>query len=142
MQGIAEFANGTYYFIESQQNISETFADALGGMLSVFAQNVQLTLTPIGNNTISEVHAGLRKRVDGDFANASTIVTSADVIGEESKEIVVELAMPPTAQHGTCDALKATLSYLDVVSGQMVTKEEVLSVKRVKTCAATSYPHP
>ena len=136
MQGIAECANGTYYFIESQENIPETFADALGGLLSVYAQNVELTIAPVATNTISEVHTGVCKRVDG----ASTIVTLADVFAEERKDVVVDLALSPAAQHGACDALKATVSFVNVVSGQMVTKEAVLTLLRVETCARFFFP--
>jgi hypothetical protein len=35
---IAEAGSGTYYYIESEENIPTAFADALGGLLSVASQ--------------------------------------------------------------------------------------------------------
>ena len=46
LQGISDAGSGTYYYIAGEENISEAFADALGGLLSVFAQNVQLRFKP------------------------------------------------------------------------------------------------
>lgn len=128
LQGIASSANGTYYFIESAENIPETFADALGGLLSVFAQNVELTITPLATNTVREVHTGQTKRSNG----TSTVVALPDVFAEERKDIVVDLLLPAVPLEGSTDTLKATVSYINVVSGQMVTGEVVLALQRAE----------
>ena len=38
--------DGSYYFVNNEQDVSTAFGDALGGVLSVVAQNVILTITP------------------------------------------------------------------------------------------------
>ena len=38
--------DGSYYFVNNEQDVSTAFGDALGGVLSVVAQNVMLTITP------------------------------------------------------------------------------------------------
>ena len=45
LRTIAEAGNGLFYFIDNQESIPESFCDCLGGLLSVAAQNLQLTLT-------------------------------------------------------------------------------------------------
>ena len=44
LRTIAEAGNGLFYFIENQESIPESFCDCLGGLLSVAAQNLVLTL--------------------------------------------------------------------------------------------------
>eukprot|EP00800_Vazella_pourtalesii_P016033 TRINITY_DN449_c0_g1_i1.p1 TRINITY_DN449_c0_g1~~TRINITY_DN449_c0_g1_i1.p1 ORF type:complete len:314 (-),score=75.67 TRINITY_DN449_c0_g1_i1:118-1059(-) len=45
LRTIAEAGNGLFYFIDNQESIPESFCDCLGGLLSVAAQNLVLTLT-------------------------------------------------------------------------------------------------
>ena len=44
LRTIAEAGNGLFYFIDSQESIPESFCDCLGGLLSVSAQNLKVTL--------------------------------------------------------------------------------------------------
>lgn len=46
LQKIAGAGNGNYYFIESPDEIPTAFADVLGGISSVTAQNVELHISP------------------------------------------------------------------------------------------------
>lgn len=41
---IAEVGNGMFYYIENPESIPESFCDCMGGLLSVAAQNIELTL--------------------------------------------------------------------------------------------------
>jgi hypothetical protein len=59
LQAVADAGNGTYYFIESPTSIADAFTDALGGLLSVCAQRVELRITPRHGTKISHVHTGL-----------------------------------------------------------------------------------
>lgn len=54
LRTIAEAGNGLFYFIDNQESIPESFCDCLGGLLSVAAQNLVLTLT-------AECMVGFRK---------------------------------------------------------------------------------
>merc|ERR1711968_119719 len=42
LQNISSAAQGLYYFIQTTEAIPDSFADCLGGLLSVAAQNVRL----------------------------------------------------------------------------------------------------
>merc|ERR1719408_446941 len=44
LKAISEVGNGLYFFIENNEVISESFADALGGLLTTFAQNIEIKL--------------------------------------------------------------------------------------------------
>jgi hypothetical protein len=42
---ISDQGSGMYYFVKDEEAISTAFADALGGLLSVVAQKIQMTIT-------------------------------------------------------------------------------------------------
>ena len=44
MNSIASLQNGNFYYIEDIKNIDVNFVDALGGLMSVIAQNVKISL--------------------------------------------------------------------------------------------------
>jgi len=55
LQKIADEGNGLYYFIEKEADISSAFADCLGGLISVAAQKMILTIEPLSGVTIKKV---------------------------------------------------------------------------------------
>lgn len=58
---ISEASGGDYYYVKSEEDIPAAFADALGGMLSVSAQNVELTITAASTNvTIENVNTSFK----------------------------------------------------------------------------------
>lgn len=44
LRGLAQVGKGMYYYLESTESIPSSFADCLGGLQSVVAQNVHLTV--------------------------------------------------------------------------------------------------
>ena len=59
-----------------------------------------------------------------------------DVFAEERKDVVVVVALEATAEPGDCDVLSATVSYINVISGRIVSREGTLAVQRAERCAA------
>ena len=57
LEAISTQGGGVYYYIDSNEKIPESFADCLGGLLSVVGQNLSLKLEAQGENTIIAVHA-------------------------------------------------------------------------------------
>jgi len=55
LQKIADEGNGLYYFIEKEADISSAFADCLGGLISVAAQKMILTIEPLSGVTIKKI---------------------------------------------------------------------------------------
>merc|ERR1712137_1020248 len=56
LKEISDAAEGMYYFIENADSIATSFADCLGGLLSVSAQGIELTIEACGGNTIGKIH--------------------------------------------------------------------------------------
>jgi tRNA U34 5-carboxymethylaminomethyl modifying enzyme MnmG/GidA len=44
MNGVAKVGDGSFYFIEKLDVVDEMFVDALGGLFSVLAQKVEISI--------------------------------------------------------------------------------------------------
>jgi hypothetical protein len=137
LQAISNAGNGTYYYVSTEENIAEAFADALGGLLSVVAQNVELRFTPAPTCTVSAPDNDLREHRDG----SDLIISVQDLYAEEAKDVVVSVEMPEV--EGTIEsALVATLfvTYIDIVNGMPAERSLPLSLRRavppLRTAAA------
>ena len=88
---LAEAGSGSYYFIEKEDNIATAFADALGGLLSVAAQNLQLTFVPAPGVVVDEVHTSFTTSQESGGARSVRI---GDLLSEESKDTLIDVRLP------------------------------------------------
>jgi Ca-activated chloride channel homolog len=67
LQAISEAAGGEYFFINSEADISTAFATALGGLLSVSVQNLEITVSPAAGVEVLSVqtHFKTTRMADG-----------------------------------------------------------------------------
>lgn len=84
---LAEQATTPFTFVEDEEHIREAFAGTVGGLSSVVAQKVELSVTC--HVPLTEVHTPfpVRRGSDGCFT-----VTIPDMFAGERRDIVVELA--------------------------------------------------
>merc|ERR1719389_559411 len=54
---LSDAGTGCYYYVDTAQAIAPSFADCLGGLLSVVAQDVIMTLQTGNGVTLGEIHA-------------------------------------------------------------------------------------
>jgi len=108
LRSLAGATNGLYYYLEKEETIPEAFADCLGGLVAVVAQNATLVLTPMPGVTISHVHASYKQTQGG---NSAIELSLGDVYAEEEKDIVLQLSLPalPAPADNGAPALVATL---------------------------------
>merc|ERR1712063_65008 len=91
LREIAEAGNGMYYFIENGDKIADCFADVLGGLLSVVAQNLVLTLEAQGDVEIQEIYTEYSKT---EVTPKKKIrIQLADIQSEESRDIPLVLSL-------------------------------------------------
>eukprot|EP00427_Karlodinium_veneficum_P001515 CAMPEP_0169165868 /NCGR_PEP_ID=MMETSP1015-20121227/59646_1 /TAXON_ID=342587 /ORGANISM="Karlodinium micrum, Strain CCMP2283" /LENGTH=597 /DNA_ID=CAMNT_0009238497 /DNA_START=126 /DNA_END=1920 /DNA_ORIENTATION=- len=110
---IAEQARTPFTFVEDVDAIREAFAGVVGGLASVVAQNVELTLK--SKVSLTSVHTPFEIRRASD--NEVTVVIP-DIMADERKDILVEMAVlaDPDAPT-TAVLLQASAVYCDVKSG-------------------------
>ncbi|KAG8464783.1 hypothetical protein KFE25_010151 [Diacronema lutheri] len=123
---------GQYFFVSTPDSIPLAFADALGGLVSVVAQNAQLTCAPVGGAaTVSRVlSTGYRcERAPG---ASSVIIQLGDLYAEDEKDLLVEIALPelPHELPEPQPTLVWTLRYFDIPSGQFRTEHVQACISR------------
>jgi len=130
MHTISEESGGTFSFIKAEASVQDAFAERIGGLLSVVAQDVQLTLScsSAPGVELQNIHAGsCQTRVLDDYGT----VKLGDLYAEEDKDIIVELKIPAVKYPNPMTVLGVKCSFKDPVSQQtMYAKEQILIIPR------------
>ena len=129
---LAAVGGGLYYYIEKEDQIAAAFADALGGLLSVAAQNVTLDFVPSEGVVIEQLHTPFKTI---QTAAGGRQVTCGDLLSEENKDILVEATLPRITSDMGSDHLdfkigSLKVSYFDVGSASLQSCQIDLTVKR------------
>jgi hypothetical protein len=133
---LAEVGSGTYYFVEKEENIPTAFADALGGLLSVAAQNVRMEFHPLPGVKISNVYASYPQT---DQENGGKNLQIGDLFSEEGKDLLFDLDLPeilPTDEFVDFQLGMIKVTYLDCQAGAVRTLEVPCTVKRTSEVPA------
>jgi len=109
---IAEQARTPFTFVENAENCRDAFAGAVGGLSSIVAQGVELTLNCAA--TLKMVHTPFDVKRDGNGSRA--VITIPDFFAGERRDILVELAVP-AGEAGKAALLDASLRYTDLGQG-------------------------
>jgi hypothetical protein len=136
---LAEVGQGSYYYLEKEEHIPRAFADALGGLLSVAAQNVTVEFVPEEDVVVETMHTPFQVTDTG----AGRKVSCGDLFSEESKDILVDLALPKVAcVSEERDFKLGTLkvSYFDVATSRMLASQVELAVRRAAVVPADIEP--
>ena len=112
---LAAAGQGQYYYIQNEDQIPTAFADALGGLLSVAAQNVVLEFAPADGVAIEQLHTPFTTTTT---ASGGRQVKCGDLLSEEGKDLLVDVTLPACAtdQEADCKIGTLTVSYFDVMS--------------------------
>eukprot|EP00522_Entomoneis_paludosa_P017379 CAMPEP_0172450458 /NCGR_PEP_ID=MMETSP1065-20121228/8779_1 /TAXON_ID=265537 /ORGANISM="Amphiprora paludosa, Strain CCMP125" /LENGTH=533 /DNA_ID=CAMNT_0013202239 /DNA_START=1 /DNA_END=1602 /DNA_ORIENTATION=+ len=125
---------GSYYYIEEDKDVGKAFGDALGGVMSMVAQNATITLEvpPLAKASGVEItkvhHDQVIKRENGSYS-----VTLGDFYAEETRDLVltVKLAVPTQSTQELIPHVTATLSYTDTLESCLVNGGKVgISIAR------------
>eukprot|EP01126_Amoeba_proteus_P037236 TRINITY_DN3832_c0_g2_i6.p1 TRINITY_DN3832_c0_g2~~TRINITY_DN3832_c0_g2_i6.p1 ORF type:complete len:692 (-),score=164.16 TRINITY_DN3832_c0_g2_i6:169-2244(-) len=115
LQKISEAGNGMYYFIQNKDLIAEAFVDCLGGLLSVAAQNLEITIEVEGEVQIKKVHTSYKMETIEPGKHLK--LKLPDIQSEERKDILFNLLIPKAK--ATCDTFpvaRITLNYFNCIS--------------------------
>eukprot|EP00731_Ephydatia_muelleri_P001001 Em0001g1001a len=128
LEAISTQGGGVYYFIDSSDKIPKSFADCLGGLLSVVGQNLSLKLEMLGDNEFTEVHAN--HSVSWITPRKSCEVPLGDIQSEEVRAVVLQLVLPALAAASQDPVVKVTLTYFNVISSKTEIVSSELIVNR------------
>lgn len=131
LHAIAEAGNGLFYYIDNSDSIPESFCDCLGGLLSVAAQNVRLTIKAIGDCQVSKPLTTFKTEVKE--PNKVFEVSIPDIYCEEEKCILAKVKVP--ADPNVTEALTLPLvschvEFFDVLNCKPNTRDSECTVVR------------
>jgi len=130
LKTISDKANGIYFFVENKDQIADAFADCLGGLLSVVAQNITLELKAMPGVSINTVNTSYKVVVTTDNSgNSIHTVQIGDIQSEEERDILLSVSIKasdtPILQDSTLPPqplVVANLTYFNVLASK---QEEV-----------------
>jgi len=117
---------GTYYYVGNDSDVSSAFGDALGGVLSVVAQNTMVSLKvpqESANNGVSILnvkHDNAKIKPDGSYS-----VSLNDFYAEESRDIILEVALASESSSTPVVHVCSSMSYLDTINSKLVQSDNV-----------------
>jgi hypothetical protein len=98
LKAIADAGNGLYFYIENKEVIADAFIDCVGGLLSVVAQQIKVTIQGCEGVELLDVITSYPKAhmmVDG---KPAIQVTFKDMQSEESRDCMCKVKLPQIEQ--------------------------------------------
>lgn len=123
-------SDGNYAYIDSPDAALTAFARELGGLMSVYAQDIEVHISPNSNNEVVEV----LNDEDVEEKDGSAVVKLRDILGEEQKFIVarVKLGSVEKPLPRKVGAFKVNVKYKDNSGDTQSLEEEMVKLKFVK----------
>lgn len=122
--------DGSFYFIDTPDKILTAFGQELGGLISTYAQNVEVRLEPAEGVEILEVLNDLTVTKDGDAA----VIRCDDLLAEQPYNVVVKLKVGKRDNAFPRDTtlVRAKAKFFDLVAKKQVEEPGTIKVRFVK----------
>ncbi|CAL4937587.1 unnamed protein product [Urochloa decumbens] len=121
MHAIAEATGGTFSYIENEEAIQDAFAQCVGGLLTVVAQDARLDIASVHPGVrITSVKSGrYENRVDEDGRSASVAV--GELYADEERRFLLFLSVPTAdAADGETPLISVRCSFREAAGGSHV----------------------
>eukprot|EP01027_Heterolobosea_sp_BB2_P015225 GEZU01021807.1.p1 GENE.GEZU01021807.1~~GEZU01021807.1.p1 ORF type:complete len:277 (+),score=80.73 GEZU01021807.1:26-856(+) len=112
---IAQAANGTYHYLSKEEDIPKAFAECLGGLLSVAAQKIQLTVEAQSGCKVKLYSTNYKKEEPkpGQLIN----VDVGDLYSDENRDIMFSVTLPQRQEPVESELIaKVTLTYQNLIA--------------------------
>jgi len=150
LRSIAEAGRGMYYYVAGADKIPLSFADCLGGLQSVIAQNLSLTIEIASPriqvlkslNPKYKITQGTLPTKESETSNNFGIeLKLGDLYSEEKRDILFEIKIPKLSyEDKNYPTISLKLNYFNVISIQDELVETTVVVKRSKTVPTNLKP--
>ena len=134
LSDLARAGEGNYAFIRNPEEALTAFGKELGGLLSTYAQEIVLGLTPRGVHEIVEVVSDVDVEEDKPVPNDVRVVDLpktirvrlGDILSEEERHVVLKVRLTAENQVRDVDIVDVRLAYEVLEAGKRVKREEDL----------------
>jgi Mg-chelatase subunit ChlD len=129
LRSIAEAGNGLYYYLEREDEIPQLFADCLGGLMSITAQNIKLKIEVLEGVSLKAIHSKYKRNVE---TKEFVEINIGDLYSEEQRDIVLEVIVPTVKEPQEQKIVKFTLAYFDIINTSPVEIEAFSVIERTE----------
>jgi len=131
MKALADTGRGMYAYIENTEEIASSFAECLGGLVSVVGQNLKVHVQALNNVKIKRcLVKGFPVKVD--IPQKKHIISVKDMQSEESRDFVFELSVPQIETEKKEDPLiQLSVQYDNVVKGTHEVLTNICNITRI-----------
>ncbi|KAL6653065.1 hypothetical protein ACP70R_011990 [Stipagrostis hirtigluma subsp. patula] len=119
MHAIAEATAGTFSFIENQEVIQDSFAQCIGGLLSVAVQDARVAVTCAHPAVrVRQVKSGRYRSLVSEDGRAASVDLGELYAGEERRFLMILYVPEAEATEETTKLIKLRCTYRDPATGQ------------------------
>lgn len=136
---MASAGRGNHFYIEKDQDCSQAFALELGGLLSLYGQDIRVSLVPSGNMEVKELLSGYTMETEGGFrgiGDEEFSFTIDDIYTGEKKHAVLKMTVPKATKAVLARPSKVCdieIDYLDVETQERVKVSGRADIQYVKS---------
>ncbi|KAF7011426.1 hypothetical protein CFC21_025740 [Triticum aestivum] len=144
MHSIAEAAGGTFSFIENQAGIKESFAQCIGGLLSVAVQEVRISVTCLHRGVrVLELKSGCYGNHVGADGRAASVDVGELYDGEDRRFLVLMHVPRVRPTESVTRLVKVSCTYKDAATAQVAhVAAPAAVIKRLLELELTEIPAP
>jgi hypothetical protein len=148
MASISKMGRGNNFYIKTDDECSKAFALELGGLLSLYGQNIKLTISPSGNVTFKEILSDYKCDQKQGFRLLKPGVIEIfidDIYVGEKKHCVLKLEIPKATEAVCARATRIcdiSMTYMDTETQKEVSVTEAVHINYVKADKIASEPDP
>ncbi|KAF5179107.1 E3 ubiquitin-protein ligase wav3 [Thalictrum thalictroides] len=144
MHAISDVSAGTFSFIQDANIMQDAFALCIGGLLSVVAQQLKLTLISLSRGVrINSIPSG-KHRLEIPSNGEWGVVDIGELYADEEKDFLIQLSVPmlsATEERGELDRIFSLLSvecsYKDILSKEIVQVENLeVNIRRPESLSS------
>jgi hypothetical protein len=119
MHTVAEATGGTFSFVEDEAVVQDSFAQCIGGLLTVTVQEARIEVTCLHPGVrVREVKSGRYENRLHDGGRAAT-VDVGELYADEERRFLIFVDVPAAAgDHGVTRLVKVSCTYRDAATGQ------------------------
>eukprot|EP00486_Rosalina_sp_Unknown_P001953 CAMPEP_0201564162 /NCGR_PEP_ID=MMETSP0190_2-20130828/2188_1 /ASSEMBLY_ACC=CAM_ASM_000263 /TAXON_ID=37353 /ORGANISM="Rosalina sp." /LENGTH=688 /DNA_ID=CAMNT_0047979947 /DNA_START=102 /DNA_END=2168 /DNA_ORIENTATION=+ len=132
LEAIAESGRGMYAFIESTDMIADTFAECLGGLVSIIGQDLKIKVEALNNVEITKcLSSGYTMTVTK--PKKIHTVSINNLQSEENRDLIFQLKMPAiNAKKEKDPIVQLSIQYKNVVLDKNQTLSNVVCINRIE----------
>jgi uncharacterized protein YegL len=147
MASISKMGRGNNFYIKTDDECNKAFALELGGLLSLYGQNIKLTITPSGNMSFKEILSDYECKQKKGFrllTPGKVEITIDDIFVGEKKHCILKLEIPKASEAVCARATRVcdvTAVYTDTENQKEVIVSEIVRINYVKADKIASEPN-